>query len=200
MRFLADHLRVLPSTQSAVHAELERVLTLTSEQDSSGSWTPPSSPGGPRGVPEAADLRSALVPARIVSITSPCGGSMNAMTFIWPEHRADQRVDLVDPLDEHSPRLAGPAENRNRCGVYGRGCGRLFRGGGGFCRLPPLAAGLVRVPAVVADQGAPCGGICCVNSARNSSGSRIWKFRLGPRASPSRCGSGKARQASFSAL
>ena len=28
----------------------------------------------------------------------------------------------------------------------------------------------------------------------------IWKFRRGPRASSSRCGSGKARQASFSAL
>ena len=33
-----------------------------------------------------------------------------------------------------------------------------------------------------------------------SSGERIWKFRLGPGARRSRCGSGKARQMSFSAL
>ena len=39
-----------------------------------------------------------------------------------------------------------------------------------------------------------------MNSARKSNGERTWKFRFGPVVRPSPCGSGKARQASFSGL
>jgi hypothetical protein len=106
-----------------------------------------------------------------------------------------QRIELEDPLDEHGPGLAGAAIGRSRCG-------RLARGAGGrFGLLPPQTAGLVRVPTVIPNQvRALRRDTCWVNSARNSSESRIWKFRCGPRASSSRCGSGKARQAPFSAL
>ena len=58
---------------------------------------------------------------RIFSITSPCGGSMKATTFIWPpQSRTGQRVDLVHPLDEHGPGLAAAAAGRNRCGLSAR--------------------------------------------------------------------------------
>ena len=55
---------------------------------------------------------------RIFSITAPCGGSMKAITFIWPPHFGTrQRIDLVDPLDEHGPGLlaASAAGAGDRC-------------------------------------------------------------------------------------
>ena len=103
----------------------------------SGSWTQPSPAGGARG---DAGHHSPQC-RKIFSITSPCGGSRKATTFIWPATtRTGQRVDLVHPLDEHGPGLAGAAADRNRCGLSGRRPGQLFRGGGfGAFRRRPRA-------------------------------------------------------------
>ena len=56
---------------------------------------------------------------RISSITLPCGGSIKATTFIWPDNEDTERVDL-DPLDEHRPRLAGRLGEAATTGAHRR--------------------------------------------------------------------------------
>ena len=137
---------------------------------------------------------------RIFSITSPCGGSIERDHFhLAAALGTGQRVDLVHPLDEHGPGLAGAAAGRSRCGLHGRGCGRRFRGGG-FGRLPPQAAGLVRVPAVVADQVRALRRNMLRELGQEFQRVEDLEIPLGPRAGSSSCGSGIGRQASFSAL
>ena len=88
--------------------------------------------------------------------------------------RTSQRIDLVNPFDEHGPSLTATAGGR--LGMAARavqGDSPIFAETkigtvpGGFRRLAAHAARLVRVPAVIADQMAPFAGMCCVNSARN---------------------------------
>ena len=111
-----------------------------------------------------------------------------------------QRVDLVDPLDEHGPGLAARLAGwmPRRVPAYRRGDigGRRCR----FGRLPPQPAGLVRVPAVIADQMRALGRNVLGELGQEIQRREDLEIPLRPGRRPSPCGSGKARQASFSAL
>ena len=65
--------------------------------------------------------------------------------------RADQRVDLENPFDQHRPSLAGAAAGRRRFGGRTGRASRLLRRSG-FGLLPPQTSTLVRVPAVITNQ------------------------------------------------
>ena len=109
----------------------------------SGSWTQPSRAGrcpGRGGTPQPTVPQDLLDHVALRRLDE--GDDLHLAATLG----TGQRVDLVHPLDEHGPGLAGAAAGRCRCGRLAR------RGGGGFGPLAPQAAGLVRVPAVVADQ------------------------------------------------
>ena len=110
-----------------------------------GSCRLGQSPGGGRA---ATTARHSPQCRRIFSITSPCGGSIKATTFICPPHcgQASGSISYTRLMSIAQVWLAR-RRRRSRCGSA-----RLDAVRGGFRRLAPHAAGLVRVPAVIADQ------------------------------------------------
>ena len=84
------------------------------------------------------------------SITAPYGGSIKAITFIWPSQpRTSRGVYFVHPLDERGPGLTTATGLRNRCGIatHRRLCRRSYLG-----NLLSLAVDLIRVPSVITDR------------------------------------------------
>ena len=85
---------------------------------------------------------------KILSITLPCGGSIKAITSIVPPHCGQASGSTSYTADEHAQVWSQRPLAAAACTTGGASRSAALR------RMPP---GLVRVPAVIANQGAPLG-------------------------------------------